>query len=238
LGRSLPQMAPPMTPCDRQASKRPDPHRCGVPTRRIRNESTPKSWERHPRDLRPFDACPPCGTVEPPHDLWRPRGPDPDHLHAGLPGPLLDPVRPWLYLTASATASFYDVLRVVQSLIAADKANIELNFNRAAAIDLAGRNVLEAVQMSVNPKVITTPKVAAVAKDGIQLVALSRVTVRADIEGLELHVLGTVVDNATGDSVLYLPSVHDDDRIWLVGVANLEGCGYVRLQEEAREKGT
>ena len=77
-----------------------------------------------------------------------------------------------------------NVERVVNSLISADKANITLSFTQATAIDLAGRNVLEAVQMSVNPKVITTPKVAAVAKDGIQLVALSRVTVRADIDRL------------------------------------------------------
>lgn len=77
-----------------------------------------------------------------------------------------------------------DVMRVVQALIAADKANIDLGFNRGAAIDLAGRNVLEAVQMSVNPKVIETPLVAAMAKDGIQLKALSRVTVRANIDRL------------------------------------------------------
>ncbi len=77
-----------------------------------------------------------------------------------------------------------DILRVVQALIAADKANIDLKFKRAAAIDLAGRNVLEAVQMSVNPKVIETPLVAAVAKDGIQLKAVSRVTVRANIDRL------------------------------------------------------
>ena len=74
--------------------------------------------------------------------------------------------------------------RVVNALISADKANIKLTFAQATAIDLAGRNVLEAVQMSVNPKIITTPKVAAVAKDGIQLIALSRVTVRADIDRL------------------------------------------------------
>ena len=77
-----------------------------------------------------------------------------------------------------------NVSRVVQALIAADKANMELIFNRAAAIDLAGRDVLEAVQMSVNPKVIETPLVAAMAKDGIQLKAISRVTVRANIERL------------------------------------------------------
>ena len=77
-----------------------------------------------------------------------------------------------------------NVSRVVQALIAADKANIELSFNRTAAIDLAGRDVLEAVQMSVNPKVIETPLVADVAKDGIQLKAISRVTVRANIDRL------------------------------------------------------
>ena len=77
-----------------------------------------------------------------------------------------------------------NVMRVVQALIAADKANIPLIFNRAAAIDLAGRHVLEAVQMSVNPKVLETPLVAAVAKDGIQLKAISRVTVRANIDRL------------------------------------------------------
>ena len=76
------------------------------------------------------------------------------------------------------------VLRVVQALIAANKANIELNFKEAAAIDLAGRNVLEAVQMSVNPKVIQTPKVSAVALDGIQLHAVTRITVRASIQKL------------------------------------------------------
>jgi uncharacterized protein YqfA (UPF0365 family) len=77
-----------------------------------------------------------------------------------------------------------NVSRVIQALIAADKANIDLSFNRAAAIDLAGRDVLEAVQMSVNPKVIETPMVAAMAKDGIQLKAISRVTVRANIDRL------------------------------------------------------
>ncbi|MBF0452984.1 MAG: flotillin-like protein FloA [Candidatus Magnetomorum sp.] len=77
-----------------------------------------------------------------------------------------------------------NVQRLIQALIAADKANIELNFNRAAAIDLAGRNVLEAVQMSVNPKVIETPLVAAMAKDGIQLKAIARVTVRANLDRL------------------------------------------------------
>ena len=77
-----------------------------------------------------------------------------------------------------------NVVRVVNAMISADKANIPLPFKRAAAIDLAGRNVLEAVQMSVIPKVITTPRIAAVAKDGIQLMAVSRVTVRTNIDRL------------------------------------------------------
>ncbi len=77
-----------------------------------------------------------------------------------------------------------NVNRVVQALISADKAGIELRFQQAAAIDLAGRDVREAVQVSVNPKVIQTPKVAAMAKDGIQLIATARVTVRANIQRL------------------------------------------------------
>ena len=77
-----------------------------------------------------------------------------------------------------------NVVRVVNAMISADKANIPLPFKRAAAIDLAGRNVLEAVQMSVLPKVIETPRIAAVAKDGIQLMAVSRVTVRTNIDRL------------------------------------------------------
>jgi uncharacterized protein YqfA (UPF0365 family) len=77
-----------------------------------------------------------------------------------------------------------NVVRVVNAMISADKAAIPLPFKRAAAIDLAGRNVLEAVQMSVLPKVIETPKIAAVAKDGIQLIVVSRVTVRTNIDRL------------------------------------------------------
>jgi uncharacterized protein YqfA (UPF0365 family) len=77
-----------------------------------------------------------------------------------------------------------DVTRVVNALISADKARIPLPFDRAAAIDLAGRDVLEAVKMSVLPKVIETARIAAVAKDGIQLIATSRVTVRANLDRL------------------------------------------------------
>lgn len=77
-----------------------------------------------------------------------------------------------------------NVNTLVDALIAAQRANIPLEFERAAAIDLAGRNVLEAVQVSVNPKVIETPVIAAVSKDGIEVMAKARVTVRANIERL------------------------------------------------------
>lgn len=76
------------------------------------------------------------------------------------------------------------VEQVIHALVSASKANIDLSFKMATAIDLAGRDVLEAVQMSVNPKVINTPPVTAVAKDGIQLIAKARVTVRASIKQL------------------------------------------------------
>ena len=72
----------------------------------------------------------------------------------------------------------------VAALVAADKANMDLSIQRATAIDLAGRDVLEAVKMSVNPKVIETPEVAAVAKDGIQVKAIARVTVRTNLDRL------------------------------------------------------
>ncbi len=103
-----------------------------------------------------------------------------------------------LGISTDALESHYlaggNISRVIQSLITADKANIDLEFNRSAAIDLAGRDVLEAVQMSVNPKVIETPKITAMAKDGIQLIATSRVTVRANIDRL--------VGGAGADTVL------------------------------------
>ncbi|MEM6797721.1 MAG: flotillin-like protein FloA [Acidobacteriota bacterium] len=102
--------------------------------------------------------------------------------------PRISAVRAGLPITVQPLESHYlaggNVAKVVYALISADKAGIPLDFKRAAAIDLAGRDVLEAVKMSVNPKVITTPVVAAVAKDGIQLKAVSRVTVRANIDRL------------------------------------------------------
>lgn len=93
-----------------------------------------------------------------------------------------------LTLSRNALEAHYlaggNVTKVVNALISADKANMSLDFQVATAIDLAGRDVLEAVKMSVNPKVIDTPSVAAVAKDGIQLIAKARVTVRANIKQL------------------------------------------------------
>jgi uncharacterized protein YqfA (UPF0365 family) len=93
-----------------------------------------------------------------------------------------------LHITSDQLEAHYlaggNVALVVQSLISADKANIPLPFERAAAIDLAGRNVLEAVQMSVLPKVITTPKIAAMAKNGIQLSAYVKITVRTNLPRL------------------------------------------------------
>ena len=77
-----------------------------------------------------------------------------------------------------------NVDRVVDALIAADKARIALPFDRAAAIDLAGRDVLDAVKVSVNPRVIQTPNISAVARDGIELIATARITVRANLERL------------------------------------------------------
>jgi len=102
--------------------------------------------------------------------------------------PLINATKAGLDLNIDALEAHYlaggRVDRVVGALISADKANIDLAFNQAAAIDLAGRDVFEAVQVSVNPKVINTPKVAAMAKDGIQLIAVARVTVRANINRL------------------------------------------------------
>jgi uncharacterized protein YqfA (UPF0365 family) len=102
--------------------------------------------------------------------------------------PLIAATKAGLQLGVNELEALYlsqgKVDRVVSALISADKAGIGLTFKQASAIDLAGRDVLEAVQVSVNPKVIQTPKVAAMAKDGIQLLALARVTIRANINRL------------------------------------------------------
>jgi uncharacterized protein YqfA (UPF0365 family) len=102
--------------------------------------------------------------------------------------PLINATKAGLELDISQMEAHYlaggNVGRVVAALISADRANIDLTWRRATAIDLAGRDVLEAVQVSVNPKVINTPRIAAVAKDGIQVMAVARVTVRANIDRL------------------------------------------------------
>ncbi|MEN0016017.1 MAG: flotillin-like protein FloA [Bacteroidota bacterium] len=101
---------------------------------------------------------------------------------------LITATKAGLRVTTSEIETHYlaggNVPSVIRALISADKANIQLSFKQATAIDLAGRDVFEAVQISVNPKVINTPSVAAVADDGIQLVAQARVTVRANIQQL------------------------------------------------------
>ncbi len=102
--------------------------------------------------------------------------------------PLIKAEKAGLHMDISKMEAHYlaggNLDRVVTALITARGANIRLEFNEACAIDLAGRDVLQAVQMSVNPKVIETPTVAAIAKDGIELRAKARVTVRANIERL------------------------------------------------------
>jgi uncharacterized protein YqfA (UPF0365 family) len=102
--------------------------------------------------------------------------------------PMIAATKAGLNLTTRDLEAHYlaggHVDRVVKALISADKANLGISFKQAAAIDLAGRDVLEAVKVSVNPKVIDTPRVAAMAKDGIQLIATARVTVRANINRL------------------------------------------------------
>lgn len=101
---------------------------------------------------------------------------------------LITSTKAGLNITTSELETHYlaggNVPSVIKALISADKANINLTFKQATAIDLAGRDVFEAVQFSVNPKVINTPNVAAVAADGIQLIAKARVTVRANIAQL------------------------------------------------------
>src|SRR5690606_26544310 len=105
--------------------------------------------------------------------------------------------------------------------ISADKANIPLPFQRAAAIDLAGRDVLEAVKMSVIPKVIETPRIAAIARDGIQLIVVSRVTVRTNIDRLvggagEETVIARVGEgmvSAIGSSESHKDVLENPDRI-------------------------
>ncbi|NQD69172.1 flotillin-like protein FloA [Sphingobacterium shayense] len=114
-----------------------------------------------------------------------------------------------------------NVNKVIKALISADKANIPLDFKLATAIDLAGRDVFDAVQLSVNPQVINTPPVAAVAKDGIQLIAKARVTVRANINQLVggageetiLARVGEGIVTTIGSSVDHKAVLENPDRI-------------------------
>lgn len=145
------------------------------------------------------------------------------------PGDILDPMinahKAGLHVSSNQLESHYlaggKVPTVVNALISARKANIELSFDRAAAIDLAGRDVFQAVQMSVNPKVITTPRVAAVAKDGIQVIAVSRVTVRANIDKLVggageetiLARVGEGIVTTIGSADTYAHVLENPDRI-------------------------
>jgi len=114
---------------------------------------------------------------------------------------LITAVKAGLQLTTNDLETHFlsggNVVRVINALIAADKADIELDFQTACGIDLAGRNILDAIQTSVNPRVIDAPatgKIGAVAKDGIQLFAKARVTVRTNIQ--------TLVGGATEDTII------------------------------------
>ena len=136
-----------------------------------------------------------------------------------------------LKLDANSLEAHYlakgNVIKVVNALISADKANIALDFKMAAAIDLAGRDVFEAVQMSVNPKVITTKNISAVAKDGIELISIARVTVRTNIRQLVggageetiLARVGEGIVSSVGSAkshkdVLALIEKHNDDELF------------------------
>ncbi len=139
--------------------------------------------------------------------------------------PLITATKAGLNLNANELEAHYlaggNVERVVNALISADKAGIALTFQKATAIDLAGRNVLEAVETSVNPKVISTPRVAAMAKDGIQLIAIARVTVRANIERLVggageetiLARVGEGIVSTIGSSISHAAVLENPDNI-------------------------
>lgn len=136
-----------------------------------------------------------------------------------------------LNLTSNEIETHYlaggHVNNVIKSLISADKANIPLDFKLATAIDLAGRDVFEAVQLSVNPRVINTPPVAAVAKDGIQLIAKARVTVRANINQLVggageetiLARVGEGIVTTIGSAVSHKEVLENPDKISKVVLA-------------------
>jgi len=138
---------------------------------------------------------------------------------------LISATKAGINLTTSQLEAHYlaggNVTNVVNALISANKANLDLQFEKASAIDLAGRDVLEAVRMSVNPKVIETPLVAAVSKDGIQLKAVARVTVRTNLERLvggagEATILARVgegIVSTIGSSVSHKEVLENPDSI-------------------------
>jgi len=139
--------------------------------------------------------------------------------------PMIAAWKAGLQLSTSDLEAHYlaggNVERVARALISADKAEIPLDFQRAAAIDLAGRDVLDAVVMSVNPRVIETPRVGAVAADGIQLFAIAKVTVRANIDRLvggatEETVIARVgegIVSAIGSAVSHKEVLENPDKI-------------------------
>jgi uncharacterized protein YqfA (UPF0365 family) len=139
--------------------------------------------------------------------------------------PLIKSTKAGIGLTVNQLEAHFlaggDVDKVVDALIAAERARIELPFEKAAAIDLAGRDVLEAVKMSVNPKVIETTNVSAVAKDGIELLVRAKVTVRANLErlvggageGTILARVGEGIVTTVGSSVLHKEILENPDGI-------------------------
>lgn len=144
---------------------------------------------------------------------------------AAIVNPRISSVKAGFPLPADLLEAHYlaggNVARVVFALISAQKARIHLTFEMAAAIDLAGRDVLEAVKMSVNPKVIQTPKVSAVAGDGIQLIVITRITLRANIERLVggageetiLARVGEGIVTTIGSSATHKHVLENPDRI-------------------------
>ncbi|MFM1651510.1 flotillin-like protein FloA [Brevibacillus sp. B_LB10_24] len=146
-------------------------------------------------------------------------------IPARIVNPLIKARKAGLDLNTNQLESHFlsggNVDRVVDALVAAQRANIPLGFERAAAIDLAGRDVLQAVQMSVNPKIIETPVVAAVAMDGIELKAKAQVTVRANIDRLVggageetiIARVGEGIVTTIGSSKLHKDVLENPDRI-------------------------
>jgi len=144
---------------------------------------------------------------------------------AKIVSPQIKAVKAGLDISTNKLEAHYlaggNVDRVINALIAAQRANIALEFERAAAIDLAGRDVLEAVQMSVNPKVIETPAISAIAKNGIELIAKAKVTVRANIDRLiggagELTVIARVgegIVSTIGSSISHEEVLEHPDSI-------------------------